>query len=103
MTYEDQSGLYHSILSKNPSYIAFFKKLFCAIFLVDTILKVYALRRDIFFKDNSKLEFAGSAYIVFYWIFYLFADPNNEQSHILEFFLVLLLLMRCKSRKYLLI
>ena len=69
-------------------------------FLIDTMLKAYGLRWDMFEKDNSILECLGSIYIAIYWGFYLFSVPNNEQAHILEFFLVLLLLIRCKSRTF---
>ena len=69
-------------------------------FLVDTMLKAYGLRWDMFKYDNAVLECLGSVYIAIYWGFYLFSVPNNEEGHILEFLLVVLLLIRCKSRKH---
>jgi hypothetical protein len=67
------------------------------------MLKAYGLRSDMFVRENSILEFLGSFYICIYWAIYLFYIPNNEQGHLLEFFLVVLLLIRCKSRTYMLI
>jgi hypothetical protein len=52
-------------------------------FVIDTMLKVYGLRSDIFVKDNSVLEFIGSIYIAIYWTIYLFSIPNNEVKHIM--------------------
>lgn len=52
-------------------------------FVLDTILKAYGLRSDMFVKDNSVLEFIGSIYIVIYWGVYLFSVPNNEEVHVL--------------------
>lgn len=67
--------------------------------MLDCLLKVYALREKVFLRDNSVLELVGSVYICVYWGFYLWSVPSNEERHILEFVLVVLLLVRCKSRK----
>jgi len=36
------------------------------IFCIDTILKLYALRREYFYLDNSKVELVGFIYTIFY-------------------------------------
>ena len=94
-------------MKQNP----FFKFLaFFAITFVLTSLFTYVgpwwliiiapLLLGFFFKITQFHAFLMGAFsIIIYWGFYLFSIPNTETSHILEFFLVFLQLLRCKSCK----
>ena len=66
------------------------------IFSVDTIIKLYALRKDYFYLDNSKVELGGFIYAICYGFISL-VKLTNEEERIVEFFLVVCLFLRCKK------
>ena len=46
--------------------LLYFKIAILLIFSFDALLKLYALRREYFYLDNSKVELIGFIYIIFY-------------------------------------
>lgn len=74
----------------------YFKVAILILFSLDALLKLYALRREYFYLDNSKVELIGFIYIIFYGLIST-VSLTNEEERIVNFFLIVLLFLRAKK------